>query len=643
MVNVGFFEPHLKNMDLVCGLIGIVLGLIIAIISVFGVINQLLIGLAILLVSSIYVFIRPKIRSQREIAPVSIPPRILSMLDIIFWSLLSIALLIWHSNLYYRPVSYFIIISILSAIIALEIFSTHNSHRFWPIFFKIVVLSLVIRGGIYFNYPSVMGYDAYLHTKIADFIMLTGSVPPLEISGKYVYAPIVHALIASVGVFCQIPVKYAVFLSIGIGSVLSTLFLYIIGKHIAGPQIGLLAVLLANLTNDLIVRGITNITAGSLVICYLLVMLYLVFADIGRLNARDSLLIFLSLLLVITHQLTTFAVFFIMVTLISSQAIISYIRNIPFQRRRYIVYLTLFGIAIISYWMSMELSTESAFFDWVLEPFIDTLNTGGKYGSDLLIVGRAYEQPLLDRLILQLSYLILPFFAIGGLLLWISPENRERFTIAVVAGVMFVMVYGIPLLGIRDLLTSRWMPLLCIFLALLAAAFLVALINMISSKRWKLCSIVIIIGLFTLLMINTPAINRDNPLVNKDGTCRNQFTPSEIAVAEKIGSVYDGALTIDATFWGAYIYHSNPAIDKYANLKKQIDIYESFDLKSITLVSGKTLFILRTSTQHEPISVKASELHADSIARTIPEAFFDGFETSECNLIYNSQAILGYL
>lgn len=110
-----------------------------------------------------------------------------------------------------------------------------------------------------------MGYDAYFHTKVADIIMLTGSVPPLEISGKYVYAPIVHILMASVGVLCQIPVKCAVFLSIGVGSVISTLFLYIIGKNIAGPQIGLFAALLANLTNDLIVRGITNITADSLV------------------------------------------------------------------------------------------------------------------------------------------------------------------------------------------------------------------------------------------------------------------------------------------------------------------------------------------------------------------------------------------
>jgi len=171
-------------MDLLCGLLGIILGLLITILSFFGVINQLLIGLTILCVSSIYVLIRPKIRSSCKIAPISISPRILSVLNIVFWSLLSVALLIWYFNLYYRPTSYFIIISILSAIIALEIFSSDDSRRLWPILVKIVILSLVIRGGIYFNYPSIMGYDAYFHTKIADIIMLTDSVPPFEVSDK---------------------------------------------------------------------------------------------------------------------------------------------------------------------------------------------------------------------------------------------------------------------------------------------------------------------------------------------------------------------------------------------------------------------------------------------------------------------------
>ena len=50
-----FFEPYLK-IWISYGLLGIILGLLIAVLSFFGIINQLLIGLTILCVSSIYVF-----------------------------------------------------------------------------------------------------------------------------------------------------------------------------------------------------------------------------------------------------------------------------------------------------------------------------------------------------------------------------------------------------------------------------------------------------------------------------------------------------------------------------------------------------------------------------------------------------------
>jgi len=642
IINKISFESFLKNMDLLCGLIGIILGTIIALLSVFGVINQLLIGLTVMCISSIYILLRPKFRSQRKIAPIPISPRLLSILNIVFWSLLSFALLIWYFNLYYRPTSYFIIISILSAIIALEIFSSDDSRGFWPIFIKIVILSLAIRGGIYFNYPSIMGYDAYFHTKMADVIMLTGSVPPFEISDKYVYAPIVHILIASMGTLCQVPVKYAVYLSIGIGSVISTIFLYIIGKNIAGPQIGLLAVLLANLTNDLIVRGITNVTADSLVICYLLVMLYLVFADNIQLNIRHSLLVFFSLLLVITHQLSTFTVFLIMLILMLSQAIISYVQGLRLQKNISITYLVLFGIAIIAYWMSMEFPTGPTFFDYVLAPFIDVLRAGGEYGSDILIVGRVTEQPLFDQLILQFSYLILPFFAIGGLMLWFSLENRERFSIALVAAALFVMVYGIPLLGIRNLLTSRWMPLLCIFLAILAAAFIWRSVNLMSSRTGKICSVFLIVFVFAFLMITTPGINRDNPLVSKDTTVRNQFTFSEVQAAKTIGSVFDANTYVDSTFLSAYIYYMLPnRSDREVEASKQVSQFSISG--NDNMIGTNNLFVLRTCTLYEPITVKASSLYGDLSTQIIPQSFFENFESPHLDLVYSNSYVLGYL
>lgn len=287
------------------------------------------------------------------------------------------ALLIWYFNQYHRPTSYFIIISILATIIALEIFSFDASHSFWSIFMKIVIPSLVLRGGIYFNYPSVIGYDAYFHTKMAEGITLTGHVLPIEISGKYFYAPVLHILISNVGILCQLPIKYAVFLSIGVISVISTLFIYIIGKSVAGPRIGLFAVLLANLNNQLIMRGIVNITPGSLVLCYFLVILYLFFVDTNHPLIRTVLLILLSLMMIITHQLTTFAVFIILTTLFFSHTFISYTKGVSLHRYPSITaYILFFGISIVIYWMNMSLPNGSTFFDFTLNSFLSMFDGG---------------------------------------------------------------------------------------------------------------------------------------------------------------------------------------------------------------------------------------------------------------------------
>jgi hypothetical protein len=632
-------KSYFRNLDLICAIIGFAIGSTVTILSVTGLINQLIIGLTIILISSLYVLIRPRLKSQSYVSTLPVSSHSIRLLNIAFWLLLSAAFIMWYFNIYHRPISYFIILSILSVVIALEIFSSNNSRRFISAFIKITILSLVIRGGIFFNYPSIMGYDAYAHTDIANLIMHTGSVPPIEISGKYLYSPILHTFIANVGILCQIPVKYAVFLSIGVGSVICTLFIFLIGKYIAGPKVGMFASLLANITNDLIVPGITNITPGSLVLCYLLVMLYLVLASNIRPMIRDSLLIFFALLLVITHQLSTFVVFLIMLALFISQVLRSHFQSTPVPRVPSTTYLALFGIAIISYWIIMELPNGTTFFEFVAKPFIGTLVGGGQYGSDLLIVGHDYGRDFLDLLIHQASYLILPFFAIGGLLLWISPGSKNGFSIAFIAAALLILVYGVPLLGIRNLLTSRWMPMLCIFLSILAAVFIWRLINLSPRKSVKMCAVVLIVFVFAFLMITTPAINKDNPLVGEDTTVRNQFTYSELQAVRTIGSVYAGDTYVDPTFQNAYnFYHSYDTSGDGTSSNRRVFGFSLSGSKAGT----DALFVLRVCTLYEPINVKASGLYGDHISRTIPQEFFDSFESSNYNKIYSNNYIISY-
>ena len=60
-------------------------------------------------------------------------------------------------NLYYRPISYFILVCILAGIIASEILYVREGDKVAPILLQIFLLSILIRAGIYYNFPSLMG------------------------------------------------------------------------------------------------------------------------------------------------------------------------------------------------------------------------------------------------------------------------------------------------------------------------------------------------------------------------------------------------------------------------------------------------------------------------------------------------------
>src|SRR5690606_14663757 len=125
----------------------------------------------------------------------------------------------------------------------------------------------------------------------------------------------------------------------------------------------------------------------------------------------------------------------------------------------------------------------------------------------------------------------LPFFAIGGVLTWFSRRDAEKinkFSIALVVAILYGLAYGIPLLGMRNFLTSRWFPLIAVFLVLVSASYMLKLVSLFSSRKAKVSAVFAIMLLFSFVMITTPGINKDNPLVGKDTTVRNQFKNIEI-------------------------------------------------------------------------------------------------------------------
>ena len=631
-----------ENLDVILGILAIIIGTIIFSLSYLGRINQFFIGLALILSSFIYLLLRSRLKEDTyQNFHLSFQQK--NALHIIFFVLIIVTSLLWYNQLYSRPVIYFVLLSLTSGLIAIEIYFFTKDDPVWPALLKIFFLAMVIRLGIFYNFPSIMGFDAYLHANIANVISSTGFVPPLEISHQYVNYPILHIFIAITQILSFISIKDAIFLSIGLVSIICTLFVFIFVNHIAGPRIGLLSVLMICVTTQIIVTGITNITAGSLVLCYFLMLLCL-FRYREKYVTALILCQFIMFIMIITHQLTIFTV--ILTLCLFAFSIFLFDHIFPEKRKDFKIglFLAIFGISMLLYWIYTPLYQNESFFEATFGPFIEVLLSGGEYGSDVLIVGQGYVRPLLDTVVVQTSYLILPFFAIGGIFFWVSRKDAIKFSIACTAAVVFFLVYAIPFLGIRNLLTDRWMPFVMVFLGILGAAYIISCIDIFNSKTVKIITIVTIISIFSFLMITIPQINKDNPLVSKETTIRNQYTYSEIGAAETIKAIHGGMIIVDPEYVSPFgLYGGNNT------LEEQIDFgnsFASFTSESELLAISENyrlLTVLRKSTVSEPITLSVSELYADRVAIPLSKTIFENYENAENqNLVYSNGNVISY-
>ena len=631
-----YVDKLTENLDVILSVIGFSLGLFIVSLYYLIDLNQKDIGVAILSSCLIYIIFRKKFKSEASIS--SGKDRLKSLLGLSFYIIFLICVLIFSMNLHYRPMSYFILVCALAGIIAAEILYIREGDRVSSILLQIFLLSILIRVGIFYNFPSLMGYDAYFHANMARIITNTGFVAPFQISGKYFYYPLAHIFISVTQILGKTDVKDAIFYSIGLANIFITAGIYLIGKKLEGPQMGLLAALLINLNNHNIVTGIANITSGSLVLCYFIFIIYTIFSEKQEVK-YTGLLLLITILMVLTHQLTTFVVLFALVTIYIGKYLHNHLYNNSPLRTTGFNYILFFIVSMQTYWTFTYVTSDTSFLAMVFKPLMEVFQAGAGYSSDELIVGSVINQDTLEVLLLHISYLALPFFSIGGVLAWLSREDLKKinkFSIALVVIILYSFAYGIPLLGMRNLLTTRWFPLISVFLVLVAASYILKLVSLFDLRKAKIPAIFIIMLLFSFVMVTTPGINKDNPLVAKETTVRNQFKDIEIQAIKTVSGKYSGDILMDSPYDSCLFYSDsgyNSSNARYFNIQ-QIKTGE---------IEGNSMVLLRKSTLKEPISINDPDRYGVNFIQELPGEFFNRFEARDYALIYNNEEVFAYV
>ncbi|NLG05640.1 MAG: hypothetical protein GX567_17720 [Clostridia bacterium] len=524
----------------------------------------------------------------------------------------------------------------MAGIIAIEILFYNRGRSIIPIFAKIFALSLNIRAGIWYNFPTFSGSDVYWHAAICDLIARNGYIPSFELSRIYYYAPLSHIYISMIQILCNENTKDSIFILALIISIL-IIFVYLIGRDISCPRVGLLAALILCLINSVIQYAFVNYTPSVLVFCYFLVIIYLLFkiVEFEQFSIQNILLlIVLSIAIILTHPMSSFVILISLFSMYIVQLIWvfgEYSNKIRFLSN----YLLLFIIMLISHWFYSFITNNCSFFEFVFRPLITDFFGAKQYDYMEILRGVTSGDSFLTTIISSLPYTVPVFFAIGGVLLWFASRDRKKLQMIAPIVILYAIVFGTPMIGMRNLVTDRWLPFLSVFLCVVIAAYILGIADIPHSRISKVFAISIIVTSFCFVMIITPAINKDNPIIDNYATVRDQFTDAEVAGMDALTSIAAGPIKSDLAY---FLLERSKLYTNQTYIGMSLDYVSSIEFSD----KSNTLIAIRKCGMIEPLAFDTGKLGILE-RQYLPDHFLDRFNRPQYDLIYSNEAVLEYL
>ena len=624
-----------SKLDLIVASVIIFLGIIIIFLSWYAKLLQYDIGFIFLFSPLLYIIFKDHLCREPFDNFKGINKIILHSLNLLFITGYTISIILLYFDLYHRSLFYFLLISLLSSVIAIDIVTLKANANPVPILLKILLLSLNIRYGIFYEFNSLIGNDLFIHAKLISQVLNSGFVTPESMDyTKYFDFPIYHILNAILSLVSSLDIKDSLFFSTVFFFSISTVFIYLIGARLVGVKFGLFSMLLANVSDVFIVTGLTSITPGSIVFCWLLLLLYFVLTNSN--SVSDNLIkVFLIVVLILTHQLSTFASLVILIGIFIGERIFAYIQGdhkISKMNNLSINLLSIFGTTLLFYWMHADNDPRngSSFFYFAIKPVIKVLNHGDLFSHDSNMYADYYAQySVTSNVLFHLGYLILMSLAIIGALIWLSSKIQDyrKFAMIVATVSLYFFIYGAPLTGIGNAqLSTRWLGFAYLFLIFFSTQAIFSLVS--SLNNIKKTTLFLIIIIFTFTMITTPYINGDSPLYCQDRWPRASFTDSEIQASRTISDICDGTVNTDGTY---------SVIFREISHNCSIEGIDETNYKSL----DKNVILLRECITKEPVVMewKGGEL---GVVEIVENKFLSQFQTSRHNLIYNNSLVKAY-
>lgn len=541
------------TLDIFTAYLGVTIGALILYVSYILALEQYPLGITIIFACLIYISFKKKIVHVTFPTISTANTELLKKVnDLVYVIIFSITIWLYYfSPLYVRPLSYLILVSLLSFPITLDIFILKRKSS--VVLLKILFLALNLQFGRYFLFPSLIGSDPGFHAGLIEKYIYYGHImhgrpelADLTSVNSYYNFPVFHLLISSIKLLTNIGLKEA-YLFGGITFTISTVFIFLIGKQISGNQAGLLAALLWSV-NEYSMHYAVSIIPMTIGTCFFMMILFLLLRNCRSTSSiiiPKIVILFFSVVVMLTHQIASFVMLIALIAMYSMEQIYLCIKKLDVKKIMSSIYVLIFLIGLIAYWMNAYPAPGSPnVFGSLVYSFSKSLTADVALGTTERI---AIQSVSIHSIATNSAYLLVMLFGIVGLLIWLSVEKRSvrRILLVSVFVLLQVVMYGLALFGIFTIIQIRWFLFSSVILSILSAVGILHIVNLASSVRTKTIAISVIILVITLLSIIFSTANQDSPISGYQKVPLVARTTSELTASKSISNMYDGYVISD--------------------------------------------------------------------------------------------------
>lgn len=477
---------------------------------------------------------------------------VLALGTLFFLALLaSVLALYFRPEQFVRPLYQFVIASLMTGAVALEVIYLPPGRRYLAfVIAQVLTLGFTIQFSQALLFPDVVGVDPALHFNLVGGIIYNGQITP---GNDYSTTPLFHLQIAMGVLLGDLSYKDATVLFVTLPEVvLPALSVYLLGRYLFSARVGLMAALLLTMAPYHIYFGIWAVpnTFASLSIPLIVYLLFKLRREKqpgpSGPYQRDTVFLFgtivlLLVALVMTHPVASMGM--AMVLLIGWLINGSYMQMVSKKAVAPVtIGMVLFFITLMVGWWTYIGDQIEYLGNQLFTGFQISYLTSVPSSVSMFV----YTIPLLEQLLRYLGMFAFFSVAILGCFFMVSKRlrNLDR-TILVFIGLIPCGVGFFALAFALSGLDARWFLLAEMLLAVPAAIIVLGLHASIKPKALASMLVVLMVTSLAFLAIISPSGSMDNRELFPNTGVRYAFVESELTGASFLAGVTDGPISSD--------------------------------------------------------------------------------------------------